>query len=853
VLVFEVSETGRVLPLGQLPAAPSYGAMAFADGWRAVVDTELRGPMASFDAGATWRPLAIKERVTGAAVRDDDPVLYVDGGYYLLDASGHVQLVRTDDESTNEEPADESEEEEVEREQHPLGDRPLRVAVEHGFPDTPSSVVVVHRGSLVRMSLPDGIVRGLRPDAVDSEQASCQGARVGRGFGFVCGEPAGPTVVYAFQQPLSLREVARFDEPRFVSASDNGALVVRGGCGSAASAARDVRHYCVLGVDGKRREIAVRGELGAERVVALADGRTVVLVPPRPERAGRITIIDGVKLESKVLKDPGGSRAAVKIAQRGMWLEGFEQRAPDTIGGWVEAGGPVVGVTVKLDGSVTVGKLNDHSGDALMGGRFALLTNETGGALETTDGGRTWSTLELPVLAQDSGAKTRACTAVGCALRGWVRIGWGPTAVKNDLTSAEAPEGRHVKPLARTPMRLTCDIAKSPSENASGGDAASTSSNWSAFRGMPPPRLGSDEEKVQKTSERYEEVPLHVYVWGPKGADWTRAGWWVMRFEDRFDPVNGIRESARTRSLWTDELSAADALGARHRTGYWTWTASLDPSGRAALATACQGARCIPYAIAEGRPIVPLREASSTSSSSLMRKQLDHGVARLGDTWYFLTESQNVEITLWRAELGVVRELGHYQRFAQRPDGGRFQGSPKTPLLVRRALGAELGLLIEVPADPASGSEIGRWVVLPINTETGALGEPVNLGSADLDGKVPPRCGAEDDGWLVDAAPSAKPFVEVPGRNNFVSDVEMRLRMDPGYVCVASLSARASHGFRVEDSKNGGEGASIPMVARENMSVKPWRLACRASPPGSASPPAAVRIEPPVEESDEDD
>jgi hypothetical protein len=77
-------DSGRVLPLGPLPPAPSYGAMTFADGWRAVVDTELRGPMATFDAGATWRPLGVKERVIAAAVRDGDPILYVDGGYYLI-------------------------------------------------------------------------------------------------------------------------------------------------------------------------------------------------------------------------------------------------------------------------------------------------------------------------------------------------------------------------------------------------------------------------------------------------------------------------------------------------------------------------------------------------------------------------------------------------------------------------------------------------------------------------------------------------------------------------------------------------------------------------------------------------
>ena len=47
------ADKGIIMPLGQLPVASGYGAMAFADGWRALVDTDLTGPMASFDAGAS--------------------------------------------------------------------------------------------------------------------------------------------------------------------------------------------------------------------------------------------------------------------------------------------------------------------------------------------------------------------------------------------------------------------------------------------------------------------------------------------------------------------------------------------------------------------------------------------------------------------------------------------------------------------------------------------------------------------------------------------------------------------------------------------------------------------------------
>src|SRR4051812_28993520 len=50
-------KTGQVLDLGPWPASPFVSAFAAADGWRAAAITDLRGVVATFDAGATWRAL----------------------------------------------------------------------------------------------------------------------------------------------------------------------------------------------------------------------------------------------------------------------------------------------------------------------------------------------------------------------------------------------------------------------------------------------------------------------------------------------------------------------------------------------------------------------------------------------------------------------------------------------------------------------------------------------------------------------------------------------------------------------------------------------------------------------------
>ena len=84
---------GARAPPGRSRRPSAYGPLAFADGWRAVANTDLRGPLATFDAGATWRPVGIPERVAGAAVLRGDPVLVTPtSAQYAVDAHGVVTL-----------------------------------------------------------------------------------------------------------------------------------------------------------------------------------------------------------------------------------------------------------------------------------------------------------------------------------------------------------------------------------------------------------------------------------------------------------------------------------------------------------------------------------------------------------------------------------------------------------------------------------------------------------------------------------------------------------------------------------------------------------------------------------------
>ena len=456
-----------------------------------------------------------------------------------------------------------------------------------------------------------------------------------------------------------------------------------------------------------------------------------------------------------------------------------------------------MGVEVGLDGKVKAGEVReDPIGDAggvILGGRFAVSVIDGGRAAETTDGGMTWSTFDLPVRDEEARAEpSRAVGPVGAALPGWVRVGWGEPEEPDDMKSAESPPVPYV-PLKVSPsIGFRCAFASvatpprtekpraapappppppppalPPRRLRSGLAEPRGQPGWLPFRNQPPAAARRRREVGIDNGAPYDTVQIRAYAWGKKGTDWTRTGRWLVRFDDRFDAVVGVRSSALTASPWADEAATRDGLGAAGASyGSASWGAMLDPSGRGALVSECHStSSCALYAVGEGQSVLPVRDATGKPAGFI--RPYAGGAVRVGDTWYFLSQSASYDaVALYRVDLGVARQIGGYFRPVQ-----RYGFDP--PRLVRRALGGGVGLLVSGAPEP--GERSASWYVLPADLETGELGEPIVLARRDLSVPSLPRCAPEQDGWLLETTPDTSTPVDLDDARGQLDTLELRV------------------------------------------------------------------------------
>ncbi len=827
--------TGALVDMGPLPASPGFGRMAALDAWRAVTVTDLRGAQLTLDAGSTWRPLPLPIEPTEVVTLADAIAI---GG---MDESRHVEWweVRAEGQvgrlpaapSAMVAPTPSSSAlgsrspgtpDSVAR---TFGDRPLVAALEDGWPLRDGTALVARDGVLGRVRLSDGVLVETAADAFPLRPARCHPVSVSRAaepgaFAFVCGEPRGRTVLYLWDAAgARLSELRRFDLPREVLASGNGGLAVRGPCAADAPADRTSPEiaWCIRPPGAPWREIHFRGDdVDQARMVVLADGRVALVRAPVAGdlSTGRLTVTDGVRAEHLPLRMPEVKSDVALALLRGVWMDGFEERRPGVLGGWVDDGGDLLGVELELDGHVRVGEHLKDAGSPFVSGRWGFGWTASRSGFETIDGGMTWHKgLDMPdVIAIPRSIGERACGPVGCLLAGWMRVGWGaPEATEPPKEPSPPP-----RPISRDmpPLELSCQPAAGPvpvsprsSPRSSpprvqvgglrpglpgrvwmGGGLASVSCapELGFFQGRAPPAIAADECGVQVDGFASLERPVYpmgltkAYAWGPRSGDWDSGGKWKVAWLWPWGGWPDARASATVPAPWSSRDAAARFLGVSSinalSSTLWTVMPSDDPDHALLLGRRAPGTRSFDvFALESDRaPVEEHRPAGEPFGEV-------QGATRVAGRWYLATAQSGAEqaaTVLWALDGGTAREIARLPR-----SGGE---TPSATRLSHRTDGGAIGLVVEGQSR-LDGGKPPRWVVA-VDLESGTVSEPEPLAPADLANPATAFCTGDDSGWVIDLAYSGGIHVNVGSWTVSLQSPVARLRLSRSGACLERVT-----------------------------------------------------------------
>ncbi|MEO6418239.1 MAG: hypothetical protein ABIP39_02460, partial [Polyangiaceae bacterium] len=518
------------------------------------------------------------------------------------------------------------------------------------------------------------------------------------------------------------------------------------------------------------REVLLQGEIGGERVTLLSDGRLAVLSPPRGDLStARLTLLDEKGKATTRGIAFSLSPDTERVLKSGIWLDGFEERTPGTLSGWAEAGGTMLGLSIDLEGHAKTGKFVRDAGATIVSGRYGLGWSPSRRAYETTDGGMTWTDFDVPEpIGNIRQATTRACGPVGCMSAGWLRVGWGAAKAPPQNDPVRQTDLR--EPRSR-PFELACEalagpppVAAFPSiamverpERFSFGSShplalhTMTTSEWLPLYGASAPPLRADDVGLSSEwSGKFEDAPgvrtsgplLRVYAWGTKGVDWEHTSKWMTRwiwpFGGSQDVFSSLPIAAPKPVL---ESSRFGPLGVTRNITAWKLQPGDD--ARHALISAKRSGpeETILFELEADRTPTEIHRLDGEPFTEL------ESAVRVGGHWYVAGPSSTYEQSasvIWAIEAGHARELARVPRAAA--DNLR----PSPVRLTRRSDARAVGVVVDGQPAPERPSTPQRWL-LPVDVESGAMGEPEPLGATDFaDRNTVSLCAGDEAGWVID-------------------------------------------------------------------------------------------------------
>jgi hypothetical protein len=816
-LVAPADASGRWLlsrDLGPMPGGPHSGRFAATDAWHALAIGDLQGVLVTGNAGASWQRVPVP--VAPTEVRLSGETLLVGGlddarrtEWWEVRPDGQASVLPPNpDSKPSPEPSHAIADslKPADPKTHPFGAVPLRAALEDGFPLVDGTALVLRDGTMGRVRVTDGKVVEAVADAFPLKPSRCHPLSLSskedpRAFGFVCGEPRGQTIVYRWDalqgRPVELR---RFRDPREVLAFGNGALAARGPCTdpmAGAERASDVQTFCVMPPHGAWHAVSFRGDdADRARLAVLADGRVVVLRPPvgGDLSSARLAFVGDTRASEIALSIPTLGASISRVLREGIWRDGFEERRPGVLGGWIDDADAVLGVEVALDGGVKVGQDLEEAIVPFVSGRWGLGWTASRRGFETTDGGMTWrSDIELPEPLVKAPAEA-ACGPLGCISSGWLRVGWGSSQqhVADDPASSWRTASRAPPPLvldceARTPLAPTEEAKAEPLPVRRPTGSFPTPDMLVRAPVLPPlgahkaPKVPAGDQGISVDSRvgmqrtQHGEELARVYAWGPSSGDWDLGGRWQVLWQWPWGAWHDVRSSAEAGASWSGVEVARQAIGLGGVPLEWSLT--VDDADHALLSGRRNygSARGDLVVLETNRPPLEVRGSRGEPVAEL------DGAVRMAGHWYLATPQASGELpalVVWLVDGGTAREIARLPRLGIEPRA--------SVRLASREDGRTLGVVVD--GEPSTdGAPAARWV-FPVDAETGAVSEPEPLGAADLSDRPLTLCTAEDTGWQLELPYPSSVQVRIgPLYRAYLQSPYARIRLSQEAACMERL------------------------------------------------------------------
>jgi hypothetical protein len=484
--------TGLLTPAGAFVVRPSGAApvridlpgvtTALAvDGRRALALSVFGHARLTIDGGASYRDVSAElPEATLLEARGDDLSVALRGGEEsrLIDPRGAI----VSDRAPAAPPRDERPPDLDDRWPEDEFNAPLESAVERGLLLPDGDAITTATGVIARVDLRTGRATALVD--VPPGEGNCAPFRGPEGMLLVCEGEGHASVVDVSAVPRVERSFDLEGAPgldRFVG-TDGEALGFVGPCaGRAPPSPADVVSNASPSNSSNQRSpvFCARSGPGAwvEHRLDPADASDVVAWIPRPGGGAvaivalpgsfvhgvpRISVRGGLRVVRVARNEPPLDVTPYTTEEATLLSRALRALPDDTIEGWLVSGhGPnsLAAMTIDPEGHARQRPMPARSMEIVAAGRFAVSRTEDDQLFETTDHGRSWRPVEPP--PGGGAAGPLACSAVGCSMGNFVRIGWGGATTTPAKAETRREEPSH--PIPAPPItRLACRFTGPP-------------------------------------------------------------------------------------------------------------------------------------------------------------------------------------------------------------------------------------------------------------------------------------------------------------------------------------------------------------------------------------------------------